>query len=63
MDYFGIAGGVGFVGSALARHLSKSFKVKALDIKSVPIDLEPKVQYQSCDVRNFDEESPGLDCG
>jgi nucleoside-diphosphate-sugar epimerase len=47
MDYLGIAGGVGFVGSALTRHLSTSFKVKALDIKSVSTDLKPKVQYQA----------------
>jgi nucleoside-diphosphate-sugar epimerase len=60
MDNLGIVGGAGFVGSTLARHLSKSFKVKVLDVKPVPKDLERKVEYQLCDIRNFDEVGRGL---
>jgi len=60
MNRIGIIGGAGFVGSALARHLSKSFIVKILDKKPIPKGLEGKVEYQRLDVRIYDEVKRGL---
>lgn len=51
----GIVGGSGFVGSSLARHLSESFKVKVIDKRTVPEDLRNRVDFQQCDIRNYDE--------
>lgn len=60
MNRIGIIGGAGFIGSALATHLSKSFAVKILDIKPVPKDFEGKVEYRLCDVRKHDDVERGL---
>lgn len=49
----GIVGGSGFIGSSLARHLSKNYRVKILDKRSLPSDLKNKVEYESCDIRRF----------
>jgi nucleoside-diphosphate-sugar epimerase len=51
----GIVGGAGFIGRSLARHLSKSFKVKILDVQSPLKDLEEYSAYCHCDVRNYQE--------
>lgn len=51
----GIVGGSGFVGSSLAMHLSDSFKVKVLDKRPVPNDIRNKVDFQYCDVRDYNE--------
>lgn len=56
----GIIGGAGFIGSALAMHLSKTFKVKILDRDPPPKDLKGKVEYQQCDIRKHDEVKQGL---
>lgn len=55
-----IVGGAGFIGSALTRHFSKEFKVQVLDKKPLPESLEEKVEYQQCDIRNYDEVEQGL---
>jgi len=55
MSKIGIVGGAGYIGSSLALQLSKSFEVKALDIKPLPKDLEGKVEYERCDVQNYNE--------
>lgn len=55
-----IIGGSGFVGSSLARHFSGSFEIKVLDNKPLPKDLESKVDFQRCDIRNYDEVEKGL---
>lgn len=60
MNRIGITGGGGFIGSALARRLSKSFIVKILDKKSIPKGLEGKVEYQRFDLRKYDEVKRGL---
>ena len=60
MNKIGIVGGAGFIGSALATHLSKSFEVKILDIKPGPKNLEGKVEYHRCDVRKFDDVDRAL---
>ena len=50
-----IVGGSGFVGSSLARYFSGSFELRVLDNKPLPKDLEGKVDFQHCDIRNYDE--------
>lgn len=51
----GIVGGSGFIGASLADHLSTSFKVKVFDQKPLPEDLRKKVNFQQCDIRNYDD--------
>jgi nucleoside-diphosphate-sugar epimerase len=60
MNKIGIVGGAGFIGLTLARHLSKSFRVKILDRKSMPRDLEGKLEYEQCDVQKYSEVQRGL---
>lgn len=56
-----IVGGVGFIGKSLAKHLSKKFQVKILDVRTPPKDVEDFVAYTHCDVRNYQEVADGLD--
>ena len=56
-----IVGGSGFVGSALARYFNKEFKVRVLDKNPLPKSIERKVEYQQCDIRNYDEVERGLE--
>lgn len=51
----GIVGGSGFVGSSLAMRLSDSFKIKVFDKRPVPNDIKNKVDFQYCDVRDYNE--------
>lgn len=55
-----IVGGAGFIGKSLARHLSKKFQVKILDVKTPPKDLEGFVGYTQCDVRDYEEVEGSL---
>lgn len=55
-----IVGGAGFVGKSLARHLSKKFEVKILDVKPIPEDLKGFVTHVHCDVRDYQEIANGL---
>jgi nucleoside-diphosphate-sugar epimerase len=59
MGEIGIVGGSGFVGSALARRLSKSFKVKVLDRKPIPKPKE-ELEFQRCDIRKYGDVERGL---
>jgi nucleoside-diphosphate-sugar epimerase len=54
-----IVGGAGVVGRSLARHLSKKFQVKILDVKPIPEDLKGLVTHVDCDVRNYQEMANG----
>lgn len=56
----GIVGGSGFIGSALAGYLVKSFRVKILDKNPVSKDLHGKVEFQRCDVRKYNEVERNL---
>ena len=56
-----IVGGAGFIGSALARHFSRKFRVKILDKNPLQKELEDKVEYQQCDIRNYNEVKQGLE--
>lgn len=60
MNKIGIVGGSGFIGSALSRHLSRSFLVKILDKKPAPKDFEGKLEYQQLDIRKYDEVEQGI---
>jgi UDP-glucose 4-epimerase len=55
-----IVGGAGFVGKSLARHLSKKFEVKILDVKPIPEDLKGLVSHVHYDIRNYQEIADGL---
>jgi len=57
----GITGGVGFIGSSLAKHLERSFDVRLLDIKQPTQRLQGSVRFQLCDIRNFEEVRRSLD--
>lgn len=56
----GIVGGSGFVGSSLARHLSRSFKVKVLDKTHFPASVDGVADFQCCDVTDYDEVENGI---
>jgi UDP-glucose 4-epimerase len=56
-----IIGGAGYVGSSLARFLADEFKVKVLDITSLPGDLKGRVDYARCDIRDFKEVVLGIE--
>ncbi len=55
MNKIGIVGGSGFIGSALSRHLGRSFLVKILDKRPPPRNLEGKLEYQQLDIQKYDE--------
>lgn len=56
----GITGGSGYIGSALARHLSKTFNVKVLDKEPLPKDIKNKVEYEQCDIREYNKVEQGV---
>ena len=60
MNKIGIVGGSGFIGSALGRHLSRSFLVKILDKKPAPKDLEEETEYQQLNIEEYDKVEQGL---
>ena len=55
-----IIGGAGFIGKSLARHLSKRFQLKILDVQTPPKDLKGFSNYTYCDVRSYREVADGL---
>lgn len=55
-----IVGGSGFVGSALARYLDDVFEIRILDMKPVSKDLESRVSFRKCDIRNRDSVKENL---
>jgi nucleoside-diphosphate-sugar epimerase len=56
----GIVGGSGYIGSALADHLSSTFDVKIIDKNTVPKRLESKVAYDRCDVLRYKDVERAL---
>jgi nucleoside-diphosphate-sugar epimerase len=48
-----IVGGSGYVGSALAKHLSHSFLVKIIDIRE-PNYLDNNIIFEQCDIRQYE---------
>lgn len=63
MKRIGITGGAGFIGSALTRHLGRSFMVRILDKKPIPKDFRRKtgVEYQQCNLLKYNEVQKRLD--
>lgn len=55
----GIIGGSGFVGSSLAKHLSKKCKVKIIDLKK-PQNIDKNLEYAYCDVRKYEDVEKSL---
>jgi len=55
----GITGGSGFVGHSLAKHLSRNFCVKILDIRNPP-SISNKIEYNPCDIRYIEEVRKSL---
>ncbi len=53
----GIAGGSGFIGFSLAKHLSSFFDVKVLDVKK-PDSTE--ILFNLCDIRNYEQIKKAL---
>jgi nucleoside-diphosphate-sugar epimerase len=51
----GITGGVGYIGSSLAKRITKSFDVNLIDIREPKETLQKNVCFQQCDVRNYKE--------
>lgn len=50
----------GSINKSLARHLSRKFEVKILDVKPITKDLKGFVTHVRCDVRNYQETTNGL---
>jgi UDP-glucose 4-epimerase len=55
-----IVGGSGYVGSTLARYLDDTFEIRILDMKPVSKDLESRVSFRKCDIRNCDSLKENL---
>jgi len=55
----GIVGGSGFIGSALAEYLTKSFQVKVVD-KNPPKAISEDIEFEKCDIRKYDEVAQSL---
>jgi len=55
-----IFGGSGFIGSSLVKYLSDSFKVKVLDRNPVSDHIGRSVNFEFCDIRNYDDVKKGV---
>jgi nucleoside-diphosphate-sugar epimerase len=51
----GVVGGSGFVGLALAKHFAKDFEVKVVDRNPIREEIQKKITFEQCDIRNFDK--------
>jgi len=60
MHEIAIFGGSGFIGSSLAGYLSDSFKVKVLDRHPVPDHIRGTVDFEFCDIGNYDDVKKGV---
>ena len=56
-----VLGGAGFIGGCLARHLSRKFRVRILDVRRPPRALQCSIAYTHCDVTDSREVKDGLD--
>lgn len=60
----GVVGGSGYIGSAIANHLSNTFKVKVIDKVPPSSRLQSKVGYEECNIlkpKEVDRALSGLD--
>lgn len=60
MHKIGIVGGAGYIGSALSEYMCNTFRVRVIDKSLPPSNLKNKVEYQECDIRDYDELKRGL---
>jgi nucleoside-diphosphate-sugar epimerase len=60
-ETIGITGGAGYIGSSLAKRITKSFDVKLIDIRVPKGNLQKNVCFQQCDVRNYEEVKKAVD--
>jgi nucleoside-diphosphate-sugar epimerase len=56
-----LLGGAGYIGSSLVKHFVSSFDVRLFDVKRPMQNLESSVDFQTCDVRNFEEVKRSLE--
>jgi len=56
----GITGGSGFIGSSLAKHLAQFLNIRLLDVTLPNKDFGGNVNFQTCDIRNFEEVKKSL---
>jgi|Deesub1362A_J573_1020465.scaffolds.fasta_scaffold00355_26 UDP-glucose 4-epimerase len=50
-----ITGGSGYIGSCLAKNLSKVYNVRILDITGPPAPSNNRIQFRRCDIRNLEQ--------
>jgi UDP-glucose 4-epimerase len=52
----GIVGGSGYIGSTLAKYLSKTFEVRVIDRNPLPREIQSKsVEHRFCDILKYEE--------
>jgi nucleoside-diphosphate-sugar epimerase len=56
-----ITGGSGYVGSSLGKYLSRSFEVKLLDVAKPRCNNDASLNFQACDVRNYEQLKKSLE--
>ncbi len=57
----GITGGAGYIGSSLAKRLSKNFEIKLLDVREPIASLPQNAIFEKCDIRSFEEVKKAVD--
>jgi nucleoside-diphosphate-sugar epimerase len=62
MDKYKVAivGGAGYIGSSLARNLSKKYDVVVVDVRE-PIEKIPGSKFKICDIRKYEEVTKTLE--
>jgi len=55
-----ITGGSGYIGSSLAKRISKTFDIVLIDIKSPKEKMGNNVTFKQCDVTNYEQVSRAL---
>jgi nucleoside-diphosphate-sugar epimerase len=56
----GVVGGSGYIGSAIADHLSNIYEVRIIDAAPLPLKLEGRVSYSKCDITQYEEVQKAL---
>jgi nucleoside-diphosphate-sugar epimerase len=60
LQKLGVVGGSGYIGSNIARQLTKSYEVTVIDKNPLPKELEGKVSYVKCDITKSEEVEKAL---
>jgi len=56
----GIIGGSGYIGSNIARQLTKTYEVSVIDKNPLPKEVEGHVSYVKCDITKYEEVEKAL---